>query len=443
VKNTILVVLIVASALLVAIIGLTGAVAVQRANRINEQIIESNKKFHDTGRNLQGLRADFDTARIYVRDYMLDPVAESAEIKRGQFREIRTSIERKLTALAGLLPGDEANAVEELRKELDGYFESMSQILEADPRSFPGGISAIRKQLTVRREAIVEVALRIEDIDARRFARESDEIEKVKQDLTLNLWQMTAAGVSLGIVIAFISGKRIFMLQRRSESHRKRIEKSEAERRRLAAELVRAQEEERKHISRELHDEVGQTLTALGIEIANIQRLRYDSGSEFDEHVGEAKELAHSTLKTVRQIAMGLRPSMLDDSGLLPALKWQIREFSKRTNVPVDLKADGVLDQVNEPVSTCVYRVVQEALTNCARHACAQAVRVTLHGDNDRIHLAIQDDGIGFDVSDETDGLGLVGIKERVRDLGGSMKITSALKRGTLILADIPLGVHT
>jgi signal transduction histidine kinase len=264
-------------------------------------------------------------------------------------------------------------------------------------------------------------------------------IESSRRELTSYLWRMTGAGVFLGVVIAFFGGRRISALQRHSESHRKRIEKSEEERRRLSAELVRAQEEERKHISRELHDEVGQTLTALGIEIGNIQRLRRDPGPEFDEHVDAAKDLAQGTLKTVREIAMGLRPSMLDDSGLAPALRWQIREFSKRTRVPVDLQTDGMLDALGERVSTCIYRVVQEALTNCARHANARSVRVAIHGKDNLVHLAIQDDGIGFDPSDETHGLGIVGIEERVHDLGGNVRITSESRRGTLLLVEIPL----
>jgi signal transduction histidine kinase len=437
-KNTVLVVLIVASALLVSIIGLTGIVAVQRANRINEDIVRTNAKFHDTGRNLEGLRADLDATRIYVRDYMIDPFAESADVKRSQFRDLKLSIESEIAALADLLGTEEAAAVEQLRSELDGYFDSLSLILDADPYGFPGGTSAIRRQLKVRREAIVGVAKRIEEIDARRFARENMEIENSRRELTSYISRMTGAGVLLGVVIAFIGGRRMSALQRHSELHRKRIEKSEEERRRLSAELVRAQEEERKHISRELHDEVGQTLTALGIEIGNIRRLRHGPDSEFEEHADAAKELAQGTLKTVREMAMGLRPSMLDDSGLVPALRWQVREFSKRTGVTVDLQTDGMLDGLGEQVSTCIYRVVQEALTNCARHANANNVRVVIHGKGNLVHLAIQDDGVGFDLSNETDGLGIVGIKERVQDLGGNVKISSEAHRGTLLLMEIP-----
>ncbi len=438
-KNTVLVVLIVASALLVSIIGVAGVVAVGRANRINDDIVKSNAKSQASGRNVEGLRADFDATRIEVRDFMLNPVAETAEEKRAEFQKLRMSIDERLAVLTELLGNEETQAVEDLRAELDGYFESLNQILDADPREFPGGLNAIRQQLTQRREAIVGITRRIEAIDARRFQRESEEIEQARHNFTTYLWQMTGAGVVLGVVIAFVGGRRISALQRHAEMHRKRIEKSEEERRRLSAELVRAQEQERKSISRELHDEVGQTLTALGIEIGNIQKLRDEPGTEFDVHVNEAKDLVHGTLKTVREMAMGLRPSMLDGSGLVPALRWQIRQYSKRTGVSVELETEGVFENLGESIGTCVYRVVQEALTNCARHANARHIRVALRGENGLVHLAIQDDGVGFDTTRETEGLGIVGIQERVRDLGGKVEITSQMELGTLLKANIPI----
>jgi len=217
------------------------------------------------------------------------------------------------------------------------------------------------------------------------------------------------------------------------------MERTQSELRRLSAEHVRAQEEERKAISRELHDEVGQTMTALGIEIGNIERLGKNSGPEFLERVGEARQLAQGVLKSVRDLAMGLRPSMLDDSGLVPALRWQAREFFKHVGVPVDLQIDGPLDRLPDEVRTCVYRIVQEALTNCARHAKAGNIRVSLHGKSDGVSVAIQDDGVGFNPAAEATGLGIVGIEERARELGGSIKISSEELRGTLLMVEIPL----
>jgi signal transduction histidine kinase len=349
-------------------------------------------------------------------------------------------MESHLGKLSEIMGTDEAEAINQLRSGLQEYFAFLFSVPAAGGRGFPSGTGAIRKQLRERREALVRLTRDVAEIDQRRFAKGKVEVEEARMSLTTYLWRMTGTALALGAAISIGVGRRIRGLQRRDHVHQESMARSEVELRRLSAELVRVHEEERKALSRELHDEVGQTLTALGIEIANIERLRHDPGPEFRTRVEEARRLVQQTLKTVRNMAMGLRPSLLDDSGLVPALRWQVREFSKRAGVPVDLEIDGALDTLADGVNTCIYRVVQEALTNCARHAQAHHIRIAVHGKDDSVSLAIQDDGVGFERSVERAGLGIVGIQERVKELGGRVRIQSEPHHGTLLLAEIPLG---
>src|SRR5829696_3165857 len=127
----------------------------------------------------------------------------------------------------------------------------------------------------------------------------------------------------------------------------------------------------------------------------------------------------------VRDLALGLRPSMLDDFGLQPALEWQARDFTRRCNVPVTLTMTGALDNLTDQHRTCVYRVVQEALTNCVRHARATSIRVVVRAQQDRIDVSVSDDGVGLDPRRRAAGFGLRGIEERVRELGGTVTILS------------------
>jgi signal transduction histidine kinase len=137
---------------------------------------------------------------------------------------------------------------------------------------------------------------------------------------------------------------------------------------------------------------------------------------------------------------MGLRPSMLDDIGLGPALQWQAREFSRRSGISAVVQLDGALGGLPDDHRTCIYRVVQEALTNCVRHAGAKGIRVSVHGGSDLVNVTIQDDGIGFDPEHPVaEGLGLVGIRERVRQLGGTVAITSQAQKGTIVTVELPL----
>jgi signal transduction histidine kinase len=438
-KNAVLVVLIAGAAALLSIVGLTGYIAVQRAHDINEEIVRINSKSRETERNVEGLLAELDTTRIYIRDYMLDPLGESEELVSARFVELKASIDKRLRTLSELLGPEEAPAISNLQTGLDDYFDSLLPILAEGPFGFPGGTRGIRKEMTSRREAVVSLAQKVAEIDARRFTRRTAETAEARQSYSNYMWRMTATGLTLGGLISFLGGHRIMVLQRRARSHQEEMERTQLELRRLSTEHVREQEEERKSISRELHDEIGQTVTALGIEIGNIERLGRQSGTEFLERVAEAKQLNQGVLRSVRDMAMGLRPSMLDDSGLVPALRWQAREFSKRVGIPVALQIDGAFESLPDDLRTCIYRIVQEALTNCARHAQAQNIRIALHGRNNGVSLAVQDDGIGFNPSAAAAGLGIIGIEERAREFGGTLKITSESQRGTLLMVEIPL----
>lgn len=253
---------------------------------------------------------------------------------------------------------------------------------------------------------------------------------------------MLGATVLLGVGIAGVTVLRMARLEKRSEEHRLRTEAAEQELRRLSRQLVQAQEEERKSISRELHDEVGQMLTALRMELRSLQELRSSPEPEFNEHLEDAKRLAEQSLRALRDLAMGLRPSMLDDLGLGSAVQWQARQFSKHTGIPVNVQLDGLPGSLPEQHRTCVYRLVQEALTNCARHARAKSIDVSVVDHDGELAVSVKDDGVGFDPSAMRGrGLGLIGIQERVMELGGELRLISNQQHGTSLSATIPLQV--
>jgi signal transduction histidine kinase len=212
-----------------------------------------------------------------------------------------------------------------------------------------------------------------------------------------------------------------------------------AELKQLSARLLEAQEEERKLISRELHDEVGQALTGVLVEMANLSNLiRNKEESALSQKADEIKRLLEESIGAVRNMALLLRPSMLDDLGLIPALQWQAREASKRSGIWVKVAAEQVSDELTEDHKTCIYRIVQEALHNIVQHANARNVRVTVTQEPDRLLLSIQDDGGGFNPQQER-GMGLIGMEERVSALGGRLIVESASGEGTLLRVALPL----
>ena len=202
--------------------------------------------------------------------------------------------------------------------------------------------------------------------------------------------------------------------------------------------MVAAQEQERKSISRELHDEVGQTLNALLVDAGNLQKRIPASDTQSQELLISIRRLADTSVNEIRDIALLLRPSMLDDLGLTAAIQWQAREVSRRTGLAVKVSSEAVSDDLPEGLSICLYRIAQEALQNVTRHAQAKMVHIELTQKPDRLVLSVKDDGIGFD-AENVRGLGAVGMEERLRQMGGALRIRSQPGKGTTLLAEVPI----
>jgi signal transduction histidine kinase len=211
---------------------------------------------------------------------------------------------------------------------------------------------------------------------------------------------------------------------------------------RLSARLLEIEEEGRRSLSRELHDEIGQTLTALRIEIAHA--LKQADGQQMKDELEHARALAERSVQTVRNICLLLRPALLDDLGLIPALQWQLQEFSHRSGIACKFSESGVEPHLPDSVKTCIYRMVQEALHNCEKHAAAANILVSLRQEPGWLTLEVVDDGRGFafdakGLPGRGSGLGIVGMRERAAMVGGKLSIESSPGKGTRLAATIPL----
>lgn len=208
----------------------------------------------------------------------------------------------------------------------------------------------------------------------------------------------------------------------------------------LSSHLQNVREEERMQIARDIHDELGQQLTGLKMEVSWL-RNRISSGDEnINQKIGSIIELIDETVKSVRRISSNLRPSMLDDLGLVAALEWYSEEVAKRTGIHIHFGSS--LQGINIPITTAtgIFRIYQEVLTNAIRHANASEILSSLQYENGQLLFQISDDGRGMDIStiDGRKTLGLIGIKERTFALGGKYELTSELGKGTKIKISIP-----
>jgi signal transduction histidine kinase len=209
--------------------------------------------------------------------------------------------------------------------------------------------------------------------------------------------------------------------------------------RKLAARLLSVREEERTRIAREIHDELGQSLTAVKIDLAWLASRLPRRSAPILERIRSTLDLADSIIQSVRRISTELRPGILD-LGLAAAVEWQAQEFQTRTGIRCELQLPAQ-EAVAPNVSTALFRILQETFTNVARHSGATRVEVVLQKERDRLVLAISDNGRGFDQADPSlaESLGLLGMRERAAMLGGGLSVSSAPGKGTSVIAWIPL----
>ncbi|MFI5251255.1 MAG: response regulator [Bacteroidota bacterium] len=236
--------------------------------------------------------------------------------------------------------------------------------------------------------------------------------------------------------------------KKEAERHKREIERqlflSNRQLRALSARLQMVREEERTQIAREIHDELGQTLTGLRLDLAYLEgklKLYGQVDKEIlDSQIQSMSSLVDSSIQTVRRIATELRPQVLDDLGLIPALEWQTAEFQSRTKIQCTLKSNLEDVKLDQNYSTALFRILQESLTNVARHSSANKVSVKLHVNAKTITLSISDNGKGIAENEipSLKSLGILGMRERALLLGGKLNITGKRGRGTTIFVEIP-----
>ena len=326
--------------------------------------------------------------------------------------------ERWTKMLADL--GGDSEQLAQLRAMLRQHWVMMNRAMyNGDVEASPLQVSAI------------EITQRVEDIDARQTAATQlevqDQFERLGQGLGL------ALNLSLASALLLAIGCGVYILRIERQNHGRYQEIVQ-----LSARLVDAQETERRTISRELHDQVGQTLNAVLVDAANLAKRIPPDDEVGQRYLNNIRSYADSSVNSIRDISLLLRPSMLDDLGLIPALEWQARETSRRTGIDVRVSAENVDDSLPDAIRTCVYRIVQEALQNVARHSGAKHARIAVRQENGSLSLAIEDDGKGFDPR-RTKGVGLLGMEERVKQLGGRLEVHSEPGKGTALRVSLPV----
>jgi signal transduction histidine kinase len=425
---------------LLLLIFLPGLAALRQSAEIYDDVREIQRS-HET---LQS--ALFDVERrvlqmsLSVRDFLLDNSPETAPFYRQRFEYFRSAIDDRLNLLSRAAPRQQEDMFDRLRDQIHAYASTMRPVFDWTPMEREAkGTYFLREQQRPRRQSILAIAEEVGRLIQQNYRTRYDEINASQRMFRQHLNLAIGVAFLLGAAVSLATGFRISVLESHFERQRMATEQAERELRSLSARLMQAQEDERRMLSRELHDEVGQLLTALRIELGSLDRLKNASGDEFAIHSSQAKTIAEQTLRTVRDMAVGLRPSVLD-LGLEAALRWQARQFSRSTGTEASVSVDGTLPALSETYLTCIYRIVQEALTNSAKHSAAKTVDIKVTASATELNISVRDDGIGLQSNWSAHrGLGLVGIEERARELNGAVTIQSEKGQGVGIDVRLPL----
>ncbi len=426
--------------LLLAFSGFNAVSVLSRIQTSNEGI---RQDYVNRDAILEQLRSDIYLSGTYVRDFLLEPDPSRADAHRAELHSARARIEAMVAAYQMVLRGEEKPPFEQFRKEVTAYFDSLQPALQWDPaqrKQF--GYRFMQNSLLPRRTTIVRLADQIGRLNQEQMNSGNERVRALFSKFRTNLVLLVIASLLGGLLLAWGSMYRILRLERLSARRFDEALQARRALRDLSARLVEVQETERRALSRELHDEVGQALSALLLALGNAAALiSQNDNPEARLQLLDTRRLAEKTVAVVRDMCLLLRPSMLDDLGLVPALEWQAREVSRTTHLRVAVQADAALEDLSDDHKTCIYRIVQEALRNVTRHAKAKQVQIALTQNEGALHLAIKDDGCGFTPEREK-GVGILGMAERVKRLDGTFLVRSAPSNGTTIDVVLPILVR-
>jgi len=387
--------------------------------------------------SLEQIRSQIYLSGTYIRDYLLSPDPSGAAAQRERLAQIENQTRTMLNTYAQQLDTAEGEAFGALQAEIDDYWRVLQTTFQWSPAERERlRYAFFYEQLVPRRTTMLQIADAIAGINERGLNRAEDQLGRSAGNLRESLLATFGIACIGGLALALATIALTLRLERELERRFEESVQARADLQQLSAKLVRAQEDERRSLARELHDEIGQALSGILMEAGNAETAR--DPLDLRDRLRAINAIAERTLNQVRDLALLLRPSMLDDFGLLPALNWQAREVSKRTGLNIAVDADAACDDLPDEHRTCIYRAAQEAMNNAARHAQARSVRVIVRRESGKVRFSVQDDGCGFDAR-YTRGLGLLGMEERVRRLGGALIIESQPGRGATISAELPV----
>ena len=416
----------------------------QRVIEADSRVAAITTRFAEGEEVLVAIKERVLLSSVLVRDMALEYHPDGVASYGVQLQSLRQDIDRRLRQY---LPYVDSAVEQEhwgrLRAELDEYWTGISPLISGQVRG-PMAQTFLRTTVIPKHELVVRVSEDLRTLNQDALREQQAAVTDLHRGVRSRLWWTSGLAVAFGFAVALFATTYIGRLEgwiRNQHAHERRHKR---ELQRLSAQLEEARESERRSIAHDLHDEIGQSLMTIKLDLGLVDRSGRVTGSAAAA-LAEARSSTEMAIQTVRDLSQLLHPPMLDDFGLAATLGTYVRAFSRRTGVPTDLVLEGMEARLPASIEVCAYRIVQEALTNVAKHAEATSCRVSLQHRDDSVLVTVEDDGkgIGRKASEDGEGpgVGLVSVRERVSRVAGTFSIESAGRRGTRVKAVLPVAV--
>ena len=397
-----------------------------------------NRRFMEAQELLADVRTQVLLESLYVRDALLDPQPRSLDVARRRVRETAESIDRALQRYVPILDSRlEHERVAGLRSEIASFTKTLFDVLATEPRQWREQAPTLLNRIMPKRDLVMQISDEVRQLNRSAFELEQRTVAGIYAQTRARVRQTMTLALLASLAIALFAIRYVTRLERVLRTQRQKERQNTDDLQRLSTRLVNAQEEERRTIARELHDEVGQVLLAMRVEL-ELARRRLEAAGVTPRMLDDAQELSDAALHTIRDLSHLLHPAALDDLGLAAALQSLTTGFSRRHEIPVEFLQQDMDGRFEGAIEAAAYRIVQEALTNVAKHAQATLAFVYVQRTDGRLQVAIEDDGVGFVPAAAQRGLGLIGIRERVAHLCGELTIDSAPGQGTRLMIALP-----
>jgi signal transduction histidine kinase len=414
----------------------------RRAGAINERYMHAQER-------LSTVRAQVLLGSVYVRDALLDPDPSKTPGYRSQLEDTYRAVDRALGQYVPVVDSAaERQRVAHLEHVVSEFRETMLEVIAGDSSRWPADARVLlRTRIVPKREVVIQVSEDVQALNRSGFVQQQRANAEIYAATQRRLWEILGVAVAASFGIALMATRYAGRLEHRIRRQQQQEAQTNDELQRLSAKLITAQEEERRTIARELHDEVGQVLTAIKVELAVAERALAADGVTTPV-LRDVRSITEGALVTVRDLSHLLHPALLDDLGLVSAVEWYLRGFGTRHDLRTELLHERMDERFSPEIEASAYRITQEALTNVAKHARATACRVYLQRLPHTILITVEDNGAGFDTAPpdaaiRRRGIGLIGIRERVAQLRGTVRIESAAGKGTCVTVELPARPRT